>query len=309
MGSSQYYCLIGIEKKGLIWAGILSETYRCPLIYFSLELYIEDNSVIDRVYHFLGAERRYHKLAVATIIQDEPRANVLLKSNGVEQSNVLYFPVSAKGNIVREKSKYLQNKLSIDDNTKIVLYFGGINKDRFMTQIIKMAKKLDDGVVLVIHGVGQKSHLDYLQSIADRKKVIFSFEFIAENEIEDLISSAHIGIALYKTTNANDRLVAFSSSKMAYYTQCGVPMIAFDTESFRELIDSYRCVEVINTVNEIPGKVRKILENYDSYRQQAYCAYESFYNLDKNFSKLINELELIVNDMQPVIDKDNVSSI
>lgn len=308
IGTNQYYCFIGIEKKGLIWAGMLSEMYHCPLIYHSLELYIEDNPVMDRVYHFLAAERKYHKLANATIVQDELRANVLLKSNGIEQTNILYFPVSAKRNIIREKSHYLQDKLHIDDHKKIILYFGGINKDRFMTEIIKIAKELDDGVVLVIHGVGPKRHINFLQSIADKTKVIFSNDFIAENEIDDLVSSAHIGIALYKTTNANDRLVAFSSSKVAYYTKCGIPMIAFDTESFRELENSYQCIELINTVNEIPGKVRKILGNYDVYQQQSYCAYERYYSLDNNFSKLINRLEQIIDKVQPAADNDYISS-
>lgn len=295
IGTSSYYCYIGIEKKGLIWAGMLSEIFHCPLIYFNLELYIEDNPALYTYYHVLAAERKYHKLSIATIIQDEPRANALLKSNGVEQTNVLYFPVSAKGKTVQEKSKFLQNKLYIEDNKKIILHFGAIDKNRCLPGLVRIAKDLDDGVVLVIHGHGPEKYIDFLQSIADKDKVIFSLNFIPEEEIESLISSADIGIALYKTTNANDRLVTFSSSKVAYYTQCGVPMIAFDTESSRELTSSYRCAELINDFNEIPLKARKILENYDSYRKQSYAAYQRFYNLDENFSKLIDNLELTIN--------------
>jgi glycosyltransferase involved in cell wall biosynthesis len=297
IGTSQYDCFIGIEKKGLVWAGILSEMYHCPLIYFSLELYIEDNPALHRFYHLLAAEKKYHKLAVATIIQDKPRANVLLRSNGIEQTNLLYFPVSAKGNAIREKSQFLQNKLHIDNSKRIILHFGAIDNNRFLPEIVSMAKDLDDGVILVIHGFGRKAYVDYLQSIADKNKVIFSLDFIAEEEIENLISSADIGIALYATTNANDRLVAFSSSKVAYYTQCGVPMIAFDTESSRELVSSYRCAELINTTNEIPLKVRKIFENYDLYREQSYAAYQRFYNLDENFSRLLDNLGRSINGM------------
>jgi hypothetical protein len=305
VGTSQYYCFIGIEKGGLIWAGILSEIYRCPLIYFNLELYIEDNPALYTYYHLLAAERKYHKLAVATIIQDEPRANVLLRSNGIEQTNPLYFPISAKGHSIREKSKFLQNKLQIDDNKKIILHFGAIEYNRFMPQIVRMANDLDNGVILVVHGHGPKEHINYLQSIADKNKVIFSLDFIAEEEIENLISSADIGIALYKTENANDRLVAFSSSKVAYYTQCGIPMIAFNAESFRELVSSFRCAELINTINEIPLKARKILDNYDSYREQSFAAFQRFYNLDNNFSKLMDNLELTINRAQVITATDN----
>lgn len=303
IGTSLYYCYIGVEKKGLIWAGMISEMCPSPLIYFSLELYIEDNPVLFRIYHLRDAERKYHKRAIATIIQDGPRADILLRSNGIEQMNLLHFPVSAKGNIVRQKSKFLQNKLRVD-NKKIILYFGAIEKDRFITEIVKMAKDLDDGVVLVVHGVGPKRYIDYLQSIADKDKVIFSFDFIPEQEIEDLISSADIGIALYKTTNANDRLVAFSASKIAYYTQCGVPMIAFDTESFRELVGNYRCAELITTIDEIPHKVQRILGNYDLYRREAFSAFQEFYSLDENFSKLLNKLDCIINDVQSAAAKE-----
>jgi len=96
-----YDCMIGMEKKGLIWAGILAEADQCPIIYFSLELFIEDNPALFRSYHIRDAERKYHKLAVATIIQDKHRAAVLLKANGIEQTNILHFPVSANGGIVR----------------------------------------------------------------------------------------------------------------------------------------------------------------------------------------------------------------
>lgn len=305
IGMSQYYCYIGVEKKGLIWAGMLSEMYHCPLIYFSLELYIEDNPEFYKSYHLRDAESKYHKQAIATIIQDEPRANVLLRSNGIEQANLLYFPVSARGNTIREKSGFLQNKLHIDENKRIILHFGAIDNKRFMPEIVRMAKGLDDGVILVVHGFGRKADLDYLQSIADKDKVIFSLDFIAEEEIESLISSADIGIALYAMTNANDRLVAFSSSKVAYYMQCGVPMIAFDTESSRQLVNSYQCAELINTINEIPLKARKILENYSTYREQSFAAFQKFYNLDENFSKLIDNLERIINGTQVAIAIDD----
>jgi hypothetical protein len=50
-------------------------------------------------------------------------------------------------------------------------------------------------------------------------------------------------------------------------------------------------------------RVKKILENYDLYREEFYAAYQRFYNLDENFSGLISELELIINGGQSLIDK------
>lgn len=294
IGKDSYYCYIGIEKKGLIWAGILSEIHNCPLIYYSLELYLEDNPVLDRVYHLLQAERIYHRKSIATIIQDRLRGQALLSSNGVKTTNILYLPVSSRGSVIRKRSTFLQDRLNIDQNKKIMLYFGGLDKTRSIAQIVRSAVDLDNDTVLVLHGFGPKNYINHLLSIADSEKVKFSFDFIPEDQILELISSAHIGIALYKTTNANDRLVAFSASKIAYYTQCGVPMITFDTESFRELRNTHRCVELISNFNEIPQKSRMILNEYGSYREEAFAAYETFYNFEDNFARFIKELETII---------------
>lgn len=304
IGTDQYYCFIGIEKKGLIWAGFLSEVSNCPLLYYSLELYLEDNPVLDRVYHLLSAERKYHKISIATIIQDRLRARALLTGNGIESTNVLFLPVSSRGNINRQKSSFLHDRLNIDRNWKIILYFGGLDKTRSIAQIVRSAASLDEDTILVLHGFGPKRYIQHLMSIADRNKVKFSFDFVPEDQILALISSAHIGIALYKTTNANDRLVAFSASKIAYYTQCGVPMITFDTESFRELSEAHRCVELISSFDEIPQKARDILNNYDFFREEAFAAYEKFYNLENNFASLIKELEGTVDSFY-AREKDN----
>jgi len=294
IGTNQYYCFIGIEKKGLIWAGIISQIKNCPLIYYSLELYLEDNPVLDRVYHLLATEREFHKKSLATIIQDKLRAHALLSCNGVINTRILYLPVSSRGKVNSKRSFYLHDKLNIDRNKKIILYFGGLDKTRSIAEIVRSANNLDEDSVLVLHGFGPKHYIRHLKSIADPQKVRFSFDFVPEEQILELISSAHIGIAIYKTSNLNDRLVAFSSSKIAYYMQCGVPMITFDTESFRELANSHHCLELISRFDEIPQKTRLILANYDHYRQAAFDAYDNFYDFDKNFAKLVLDLESVL---------------
>lgn len=300
IGTDPYYCFIGIEKKGLIWAGMLSEIFKCPLIYYSLELYLEDNPVLDRVYHLLNAERKFHKSSIATIIQDPLRAHALLKGNGIDYTNVIYLPVSSRGKVIKERSYFLHDRLKIDRNKKIILYFGGLDKTRSIAEIVRSAVNLDKDSILVLHGFGPKRYIQHLLSIADNDKVKFSFDFVPEDQILELISSADIGIALYKTSNANDRLVAFSASKIAYYTQCGVPIIAFDTESFRQLFESHHCIELIATFEEIPHKVRLILENYDHYRHEAFAAYEDSYNFENNFARLIDKLESAVDSLQTI---------
>ena len=281
----KYQCFIGIEKKGLIWAGILSQMYKCPLIYYSLELYLEDHPGVKGYYYLRNAEKKYHRLCGATIIQDRLRAKALLKYNDIGSTNLIYLPISMSGDFVEKKSTFLEKKYKISEAKKLLLYYGLIQDERFSADLVRIANCLRDDTLLVLHGYGNQAYLAYLQSIADIDRVVFSFDFVPEEQIIDVISSAAIGLALYEDTNSNDRLSAFSSVKVAYYMQCGVPVIAFNSESFRELMNSYKCGELINSIDEIPQKVEKILNDYESYKEQAFMAFRRFYDFDENFRK------------------------
>ncbi len=293
VGESRYQCFIGIEKKGLIWAGILSRTYGCPLIYYSLELYLEDHprlaaALATREYSYLRKmEKKYHQLCRATIIQDKLRAKALLKYNEIASTNLLYLPISASGPIAGNKSKYFHQKYKISETKRLLLYFGLIQDARYSADLVRIAPRLQDNTMLVLHGYGDQAYLDYLQSIADMKRTLFSLDIVAEEELLNVISSATIGLALYENTNSNDRLAAFSSVKMAYYMQCGVPVIAFDSESFIELMNEYRCGELITSIHEIPQKVEIIEKDYANYQEQAFMAFQQLYDFDTNFNKFI----------------------
>jgi glycosyltransferase involved in cell wall biosynthesis len=290
---SNYLCFIGIEKKGLLWAGILSQMFKCPLIYYSLELYIEDHprlaaELATKEFSDLRRlEKRYHQLCVATIIQHETRAKALQQFNEIGPAKWFYLPISARGSIVKEKSAYFLHKYNISEGKKLLLYFGVIQDERYSTALVKIAGNLMDDVILALHGFGNITYLDYLQSITSADRVIFSFDMVGEEHIVDVISSATIGLALYENTNSNDRLAAFSSAKVAYYMQCGVPVIAFRSESFIELMNAHKCGELIDSIEEIPEKVERILLNYSCYRDQAFMAFKQFYDFDKNFGMFI----------------------
>lgn len=302
---SRYDCLIGIEKKGLVWAGLLAQEKQLPLIYYSLELYLEDHPGLATLFKsrefssLRKLEKKYHQFSDATIIQDKLRAEALLRYNEVKSTKLLYLPISTRGAATMAKSDFLVRNLNIDPSKKILLYYGLIQDDRFSSAMVKIAAELPEDIILVMHGYGELEHLSFLQSIAVKKKVSFSLKLVSEEEIKNVISSANIGLALYQNNNSNDRLAAFSSVKVAYYMQCGVPLIAFRSESFSELMNNYQCGEMIDSVDEIPHKAETILKNYDHYREQAILAYHRYYDLEHNTRIFLAEFKNFID--QPVI--------
>lgn len=67
-------CMIGIEKQGLVLAALAALELQLPFIYHSLELYGDGHPAFSGNREFKEwrrMEMHYHRLAVATIIQDE----------------------------------------------------------------------------------------------------------------------------------------------------------------------------------------------------------------------------------------------
>jgi hypothetical protein len=183
MDDKQYRCLIGVEKQGLIWAGLVARRLRVPFFYHSLELYTDDGDywrVItgDRfIYNCLRlGERLHHRNAVATIIQDRERAQVLFKDTGLEMSRALihYVPVSTLGGPYKQPSQYLHESLGIPCGRKVILYFGHIWEGRYVLELAQAAQLLPDDWVLVMHGPTSETTIANIRALDRRQKVLLS---------------------------------------------------------------------------------------------------------------------------------------
>lgn len=296
IGQNHYKCFIGIEKKGLIWAGLLNREYKynIPFLYYSLELYVEDHPVrfTDPFFPRLRKlEKRFHREAAATIIQDSMRAKVLFESNHIEKQPVILVPVSLRGNENPDKTRYFHDKFNLPGEKKIILYFGMINaRYRLSREIADQAEALDSDHLLVFHGYGKPQDIQALTGIAPGK-VLVSTDLVPYDMITEVIASVDIGLVLYSSDNSNNKLTAFSSEKIALFSRSGIPVIAFDNENYRGLMKAYRCGELIEHINELPRAAVRILQDYDSYRKNAFLAYKEYYCFDRHFENIKKFIE------------------
>jgi hypothetical protein len=277
---------IGIEKTGLIWASLLAEKHNTPTIYYSLELYLEDmedSPIFKLQQKYREAEKQYHQKALATIIQDRFRADALFKYNHTN-NRVITLPVSVRGKEVKEKSDYFHRKFGLPQNKKILLYFGIFMPNRFCKEIIESANLFSEYFITVFHGYGDEKYINELKAIAHPEKIFFSMDLVNESGLSELLSSADIGFALYNNQYLNDRFTAFSSQKIALFCKHGLPFIAMQNESYEELHRHAPCCRMIGDFDEMPVAVDEIADQYDSYRNAAFLAYDRFFNFDKQFN-------------------------
>jgi glycosyltransferase involved in cell wall biosynthesis len=199
---------------------------------------------------------------------------------------LLFLPVSLPEEENRNKSSWLYDHCAIARDKKIILYYGMINKDRRCFELAELSAHLRDDCIMVLHGFGPNEEIEPLQDKVKYGNLILSLALAAHHEVKDLISSATIGLVIYGNNCNNDKLTAFSSEKIALFLQSGIPIIAFDMGNYRELMDSYRCGELISNINELPKAVEKILKDFDEYREEAFAAYGALYRYEKYFETI-----------------------
>ena len=285
---SSFDYFIGIEKEGLIWASLMAEKTGVPVIYYSLELYLEDVLHLPgfiKYQKFRESEKRYHSRAVATIIQDTFRAEALFIGNGV-RTPVILTPVSVRGEVVTSRSKYFQNKFGLSENQIVLLYFGLFIPQRFCEEIILAGNALPEKYVTVFHGYGDEPYIQFLQSMAQPGRIFFSLDMVDESEISALLSSAHIGLALYENQFLNDRLTAFSSQKIALFARHGLPFIAMRNECYEYLTQNIACCVLVDNPSQIPEAAAIMATDISRYRNNAWNAYRKYYDYDVQFESL-----------------------
>jgi|GEM_PF-1222580 len=286
--------LIGIEKRGLVIAGMLFDELDVPFVYYSLELYIEGHPWYQDFCQLRRQEIQYHRKALATIVQDRFRAEVLMLANGNPRGCVVELPIGVR-RLAKRIDPDLRTQLGIKQGSRMVLSLGSIAKHRLSEAILDLSDRLDQGTTIILHGPTQ----DPRYRPRSRKNVIVSNKLLPESELASLISLCDMGLVVYRNDVVNDRLTAFSSQKVAYYLALGKPIVTIDNESYRHLFAEFACGETFAQVEDIPRAIEKVSADYERYAKQALAAFEKYYCLDNTIPLAINEIRACIQRRRP----------
>lgn len=281
--------LIGIEKNGLEMAYLWSKkNHNIPVVYWSLELYIEDHFAYKNFRWQRKSEKFCHQNAEGTIIQDKYRWLALKTANDVRNDNVFYLPIVVRKNMA---TNVIDKSNTCITNPIKLLYFGIIDKNRMSFDIVRQIQRFKElNVKLRLHGpvVNKTNNKIFDENIPPTIKI--TTNLVSEKEVYDIINENDIGIALYKSDNSNDYYTIYSSQKIALYLQCGKPIIVWQTEPAKDLFNRYKCGVMINNLEELEEAVQKIQQYYDNYQKEALRAFSDIYDSDIYWDNLINFL-------------------
>jgi glycosyltransferase involved in cell wall biosynthesis len=287
--------LIGVEKAGLVWAGQVAGKTNNALVYYSLELYTRGYPFIEWSYRhrrLKRAEERFHRLADATIVQDEARGHVLLADNGAAQTRIAYLPVSLPGPPQAQPSSRLHRSLGLSTETPIALQLGLIWEHRLSVELAAAAQGFPEGWVLVMHGYGEPPCIEAVRRADTRHRTLLSLTMVPYGDLPQIVASARVGLVLYGAWPENDRLTARSSEKLAMFLRAGVPVIAFDYPGY-EVITSYDCGVLIGDLGELSAA----LETVDARREEMSANACTCFSDEYEFTHVVKPTLAVVADL------------
>ena len=244
--------------------GIVSAKLRLKrkkLIYDSHEVQTSRTHYsFEKIYRI---EKLLLKFVDKVIVENDTRADYhkdLYKSRPTPIHNY-----SELYNIDEVKAFPLREVYSIPEDTKIVLYQGGMQEGRGLFKLLDAFKNIENGKLIMLgDGKERQNLLDYHRELKLENKVIF-IDRVPYQELRSYTKSADIGIQFLENTNFNH--YSASSNKLFEYLMAHVPVIGSDLPEIKRIIEEEQVgliVQEANTV-QLNGAIQ-ILINDDELR-------------------------------------------
>jgi glycosyltransferase involved in cell wall biosynthesis len=288
-----YICLIGIEREGLVAAIVMGILRKIPVLYYSMELHLISQAKTGQEKLSKWLEVIANHFSVITIIQDSERETVLRRENKLHRQRILHVPVSTRGAPREEKKTAIQQQFPQVSGKRVLIHIGGIAEWNMSKELVEAASLWPDDFILILHGISRGDlYLQEIRQIADPQRVIISTNILPWKELDDWLSSADIGLVLYRSDlGPNFDLTGMSSGKLAQYLQHGLPIITTSQSSLKQVVADFHCGQAINEMRDIKDISKNIFDSYSTYSVNAVNCYKMKYIFDNYFSPIIQEIE------------------
>lgn len=166
-------------------------------------------------------------------------------------------------NIDEVKAFPLREAYNISEDTKIVLYQGGMQEGRGLFKLLDAFKDVRNGKLIMLgDGKERQNLIDYHSELELENKVIF-IDRVPYKELRSYTKSADIGIQFLENTNFNH--YSASSNKLFEYLMAHVPVIGSDLPEIKKIIEEEKVgliVEESNTM-ELQQAIQELIDDED----------------------------------------------
>jgi hypothetical protein len=191
--------MLGVDREGIILAGVLARKYAKPLGLVSFEIMFED----ETSKRFKAAEIAACKTLRLWFIQDELRARLLAAENRLESRPVI-LPVGNSSSI-ETADKRLRDALGVPKNMRVAIVIGSTESWTFSRQFVEsFCKAAGNDWCLIVHSrYGQVPDWSKALSASTSGRVYWSTQPRDFDSMGEVLAGVDVGIALYNPQPSN----------------------------------------------------------------------------------------------------------
>ena len=215
--------------------------------------------------------------AEAMIGHDNLHADVIARSLRKAPSH-LTLPNASPGRSDSDLRHDLHRRLELQPSTRILLHSGGFGNWFSSAEVAGISGQIPADYRLVFHVSHDITRDDYyvryLQSRSVTDRSLFSLSPVDADALNDLVSSARVGLAWYNPQHLTFRakMMGLAAGKIGQYLKCGLPVIASRLESLNYL-EEHEAGVLVDDVSDIPAALVRIESDYARFRDNALRCY------------------------------------
>ena len=154
-----------------------------------------------------------------------------------------------------ENSNGFRKKFLINDDEKLFIYVGEINKGRGITNLLKVFKDLKSRILFLGYG----PMVETVKEFEQKYENIHYHESVEHNLLTNLIREADVGLCLVENVSLSDYYCL--PNKLFEYAFAGLPIIASNFPDISYILEKYDLGFVCDADSK--EDIKKMIENFE----------------------------------------------
>jgi glycosyltransferase involved in cell wall biosynthesis len=174
-------------------------------------------------------------------------------------------------------SNRLRQRLGLGNETRIALYQGGIQENRTLDVLIRAARYLDPGIVIVMMGDGPLSgtlqRMIAAEGVGDRVKMIPAVPY---QELLSWTASADLGLLVVQPDYSTSVKLSLPN-KLFEYLMAGLPVLTSEMDAIVATLREYGAGDVIQSLQpeDVGRKMSMMLADREAWQRMHENAFEA----------------------------------
>lgn len=289
----KYDLIVGVDRQGLIEAGMLYRLVKTPFVFFSFEIMFES----ETSKHFKSIEKKMAQYVKQWFVQDEIRAFYLQKENNLNPAIKTLLPLASSGTAEKHGAR-LRDQLGVPISRKVAIAIGSISDWSMVREIVSSVLKWPEDWVLIIHDRYGKTETELEKLGCDINDVPKGRVFLSNHSsmlvdnMSDVLAGVSAGLALYRPnyngpyTGDNLRYLGLASGKISTYLRYGVTPVMNDIGQYSSLAKIHGFGLIVEDADGIGILLETLTESAWSARARARLFYKEFLDFN-NYRDLV----------------------